>query len=120
MTALLLVYRDLPRARDFLVSALGFVEEYSDTGSDGALTRYHVCLGDTTLLLASPGAHSVKSPKDAGGVTHLIVVTVDDVDDHFARAINGGAEVIGGPADRPWGRDCEVRDPEGYTFNFIT
>jgi PhnB protein len=119
MTAILLVYRDLPRARDFLVSALGFIEEYSDTGSDGAI-RSHVRLDDTTLLLASLGAHSVKSPTDVGGVTHLILVTVDDVDAQFARAVSGGADVVGRPADRPWGRDCEVRDPEGYTFNFIT
>jgi PhnB protein len=120
MTTLLLVYRDLPRARDFLVSALGFTEEYSNTGSDGALIRSHVRLDDTTLLLSSPGAHSVKSPQDVGGITHLIVVTVDDVDSQFARAVSGGAEVVERPADRPWGRDCEVRDPEGYTFNFIT
>jgi uncharacterized glyoxalase superfamily protein PhnB len=120
MTALMLVYQDLPRARDFLVSALGFVEERSETESDGALIRSHVSRGATTLLLASPGAHGVKSPRDVGGVTHLIVMTVDDVDDHFARAVNGGAEVVRPPADRPWGRDCEVRDPEGYTFNFIT
>ena len=120
MTALSLVYQDLLRARDFLVSALGFVEENSESESDGVLIRSHLSLGDPTLLLASPGAHSVKSPQDVGGMTHLIVMTVDDVDDHFARAVNGGAEVVGRPADRPWGRDCDVRDPEGYTFNLIT
>jgi uncharacterized glyoxalase superfamily protein PhnB len=105
---------------DVLVSALGFVEEYSNTALDGALIRSHVRLDDTTLLLASPGAHSVKSPQDVDGITHLIVVTVDDVDSQFARAVSGGAEIVERPADRPWGRDCEVRDPEGYTFNFIT
>jgi uncharacterized glyoxalase superfamily protein PhnB len=113
MTALVLVYRDLPRARDFLVSPLGFIEEYSNTGSDGALIRSHVRLDDTTLLLVTPVAHSLRSPQDVGGITHLIVVTVDDVDSQFARAVSGGAEVVERLADRPWGRNCEVRDPEG-------
>jgi uncharacterized glyoxalase superfamily protein PhnB len=120
MTALLLAYENLPRARDFLVSALGFAEEYSDVDSDGILIRSHVCLGDTVLLLASPGAHGVRSPKELGGLTHLIVVTVNDLDGLFERAVAGGAEVLGSPTDRPWGRDFEIRDPEGYAFNFIT
>jgi hypothetical protein len=71
MTALLLVYEDLPRARDFLVSALGFAEEYSDVGSDGILVRSHVRLGETVLLLAGPGTHGVRNPKELGGVSHL-------------------------------------------------
>ena len=120
MTALLLVYEDLPRARDFLVSALGFVEEYSDVGSDGLLVRAHVRLGDTVLLLATPGSHGVRRPKALGGVSHLIVVTVSDLDQLYERAVAGGAEVLAPPTDRPWGRDFEIRDPGGYVFNFIT
>jgi uncharacterized glyoxalase superfamily protein PhnB len=120
MTAMLLAYEDLPRARDFLVSALGFAEEYSDVGSDGILVRSHVRLGETMLLLASPGAHDVRGPKELGGITHLIVVTVSDLDHLYERAVAGGAEVLSSPTDRPWGRDFEIRDPEGYAFNFIT
>jgi uncharacterized glyoxalase superfamily protein PhnB len=120
MTALLLAYEDLPRARDFLVSALGFAEEHSEVGSDGILIRSHVRLGETVLLLASPRTHGVRSPKELGGLTHLIVVNVSDLDALYKRAVAGGAEVLGSPTTRPWGRDFEIRDPEGYAFNFIT
>ncbi len=120
MTALLVGYRDLVAARGFLCDALGFDEEWALHDADGSLARSHVCLGDTVLMLDRPGAHGVLSPSRAGGVTHLVVITVDDVDAHHARAARSGARIVTPPADRPWGRDYEVADPEGYVFSFIS
>ncbi len=119
MTALLLGYEDIDRARRFFVEALGFVDEWEVRSDDGDLTRSHVRFGDTVLMLDKPGAHDVLSPRAAGGVTHLIVINVGDVDAHHARAAGAGATVLVPPTDRPWGRDYELRDPEGYVFSFI-
>lgn len=120
MTALLLGYEDVDTARGFFVEALGFEEEWEVRDESGALTRAHVRLGDTVLMLDKPGEHDVLSPRAAGGVTHLVVINVEDVDEHHARAASGGATVLVPPSDRPWGRDYEIRDAEGYIFSFIS
>ncbi len=120
MTALLLGYEDLERARWFYVDALGFEEEHQIRTAEGQLTRSHVRLGDTVVMIDRPGAHNVMSPRIAGGVTHLIVITVGDVDAHHARAAAAGAQILVPPSDRPWGRDYELVDPEGYVFSFFS
>jgi len=69
---------------------------------------------------ASPGAHGLRSPLDVDGVTHLIVMEVPDADAHFTRAVAANAEIVAPPADRPWGRDFELRDPGGYIFSLFS
>ncbi len=120
MTALLLGYEDVEGAREFFIEALGFVEEWELRDEAGDLKRSHVRFGDTVLMLDKPGAHNVLSPRAAGGVTHLIVINVGDVDAHHARAAGAGATVLVPPSDRPWGRDDEISDAEGYIFSFIS
>jgi uncharacterized glyoxalase superfamily protein PhnB len=120
MNALLLGYQDLEGARAFFVDAFGFEEEWRVRDESGDLARSHVRFGDTVLMLDRPGAHNVLSPRAAGGVTNLIVINVGDVDAHHARAARAGATILVPPSDRPWGRDYEVRDPEGYIFSFIS
>jgi uncharacterized glyoxalase superfamily protein PhnB len=120
VTALLLGYRDLEHAREFFLDALGFAEELTVRDDQGSLARVHVRLGDTLLMLDKPGAHGLMSPQDAGGVTHLILITVGDVDAHHVRAAAAGAEILAPPTERPWGRDYELRDAEGYVFSVIS
>lgn len=48
------------------------------------------------------------------------MISVGDVDAHHARAADAGAEILAPPSDRPWGRDYELRDGEGYLFSFIS
>jgi uncharacterized glyoxalase superfamily protein PhnB len=55
-----------------------------------------------------------------GGVTHLIVMNVPDADAHYNRAVAAKAEILAAAADRPWGRDFELRDPGGYIFSFFS
>lgn len=119
LTALLLGYRDIEGARRFFLEALGFEEEWVVTDDSRRVTRSHVRFDDTVLMLDTPGAHGVRSPADAGGPTHLVVMQVDDLDTHHARAVAGGATILLEPAARPWGRDYELQDPEGYVFSFF-
>ena len=120
MTALLLVYENIEQARGFVVQALGFDEDWEVLDEDNALTRSHVRFGDTVLMLDNPGSHNVKSPQEVGGVTHVIVRSVGDVDAHHAHAAAAGATILVPPSNRPWGRDYELCDPEGYVFSFIS
>lgn len=119
MTALLLVYEDIDRSRRFFIDALGFEELWEARDEHGVLTRSHVRFGDTVLMLGQPGAHGVKPPRDVGAATHLVIINVGDVDAHHARAVAAGATVLVPPMDRPWGRDYELTDAEGYVFSFI-
>lgn len=119
MTALLMAYRDIEGARQFFVDALGFEETWVVAEDGGKVTRSHVEFGDTVLMLDSPGAHGVLNPGDAGGLTHLVVIQVEDLDAHHARARANGATILVEPQARPWGRDYELRDPEGYVFSFF-
>jgi MerR family transcriptional regulator, thiopeptide resistance regulator len=120
LTALLLGYEDIAGAREFLMDALGFEERWVAHNDDGSISRSHLQLGDTLLMLDKPGAHGVKNPRRVGGVTHLILITVGDVDAHHDRAVAAGADILAAPAERPWGRDYELKDPEGYIFSFIS
>jgi catechol 2,3-dioxygenase-like lactoylglutathione lyase family enzyme len=65
VTVLLLGYEDLPRARDYFVTVLGFEEIWPAEDDNGELSRSHVRLGDTILLLDHPGSHGIKSPAAA-------------------------------------------------------
>ena len=78
----------------------------------------HVRLGDALLVLDKPGPRG-RSPQEVGGVIHLIVVTVGDVDAHHAGAA-AGAAILVPRADRPRARDYERRDGEGDVFSFIS
>lgn len=119
MTAILLGYRDIDAARRFFVDALGFREDWEARNDNGELTRSHVRFDDTVLMLDKPGAHGVLSPREVGGLTHLIVIQVQNLDAHHAKAVAGGATILVEPAGRPWGRDYELQDPEGYIFSFF-
>jgi PhnB protein len=120
VTAIQLGYDDIEAARDFFTTALGFTEEWSIVDEAGILTRSHVRFEETVLMLDRPGAHGVKSPREVGGVTHLLVIEVPDADEHFRRAVAANAEILAPPTDRPWGRDFEVRDPGGYVFSVFS
>src|SRR6187401_1883139 len=85
----ILVYPDVRAAVDWLAGAFGFRERVRigeshraqlSVGADGA-----VIVGDV---------HGEQLPPEAGRVTHIIRVRVDDVDGHHARAKDFGAPVL--------------------------
>jgi uncharacterized glyoxalase superfamily protein PhnB len=60
-------------------------------------------------------------PSALGGAGGGMVVHVDDVDGHFARAKAAGATILSEPTDQPYGqREYGVRDPEGHSWWFAT
>ena len=72
-----------------------------------------MALEDGVVMMGSPGG-SFRNPKRLGQVTQSLYVYVDDLDAHFTRARDAGAEVLEEPADQPYGdRRYGVRDPEG-------
>jgi uncharacterized glyoxalase superfamily protein PhnB len=117
--AVLLAYHDVPDARRFFMTALGFVEDWADTSGTGDVTRSHLRLGDAEVMIDAPGVHGVQSPRDLGGVTQLLVIGVSDVADHYQVARSAGAACDVPPAPTSWGgTSYTVTDAEGYVFEF--
>ena len=53
------------------------------------------------------------------GVSTMLIVRVPDVDEHYRRAREAGAEIVIAATDEPWGvRRYQARDPEGHQWQF--
>jgi uncharacterized glyoxalase superfamily protein PhnB len=117
--AVLLAYHDVPAARRFFMTALGFAEDWADNDDSGTITRSHLRLGAAEVMIDRPGVHSVRSPRELGGVTQLIVIGVDDIHAHYEAATAAGAQSDGAPTKQSWGgTSYTVTDSEGYLFEF--
>lgn len=56
-----------------------------------------------------------------GPVTPDLSVEVENVDVAYAAMVEGGAEIVYGPADEEWGvRRFFVRDPNGRVVNVLS
>jgi PhnB protein len=111
-----LLYRDGAAAIEYLTRTLGFEEVMRSESPEGRVGHAELRLGDGHVYLGEPG-NDYRDPKQLGGVTVLIHVYVDDVDAHYARAKEAGAQLEGEPEDRPYGdRMYRATDPEGHSW----
>jgi uncharacterized glyoxalase superfamily protein PhnB len=63
--------------------------------------------------------HGIHSPRETGAATCELMVSVDDVDAHFARAVAAGARITVPLGDAFWGeRRYEAEDREGNRWHF--
>jgi catechol 2,3-dioxygenase-like lactoylglutathione lyase family enzyme len=68
----------------------------------------------------NPTAQVALISEDPSGFHPDATVEVEDVDGVHASALEGGYEVVYGPADEPWGvRRFFVRDPNGVVVNVM-
>jgi len=127
----MLSYEDGPAALDWLVQAFGFRERTRVLGDDGQLMHGEVETGDGVIMLATPTA-AYASPRrhrqtcaaarqwmDVPWVIDGVMVYVEDVDEHYARAVQAGATILTDPEDGPPGRRYRVEDLEGHRWMFM-
>ncbi len=113
-----LLYEDVAGALDWLANAFGFRERLRFPAPDGSISHAEMELGDGLIMLGDPGS-DYRNPARLGGATHLVHVYVDDVDEHFERALEAGATILSEPADQPYGdRRYDAEDPEGHRWSF--
>ena len=113
-----LLYEDVPAALDWLATAFGFRERLRYTGSDGTVNHAEMELGDGVIMLGDPGG-DFRGPKGLGGVTVIVHVYVDDVDEHYRRARDAGARILRELEDQAYGdRRYDVEDLEGHHWSF--
>jgi MerR family transcriptional regulator, thiopeptide resistance regulator len=116
----ILVYADLQAAHEHLTRVFGF-QGRLDSDENGQAVHGEVDLGDGVLWLHQESdEYRLASPDNAGISTGMMAVVVDDVDDHFARARDEGADIVYEPVDQPYGyREYSARDPEGHLWSFM-
>lgn len=119
-----LLYHDAGVAIEWLCRVLGFEARLVVAGEDGLITHAHLVFGNGGIMLSSaegyPYPNMCRTPREAGGIgTSEIIVYVQQVDAHYAHAVEQGAEILIALGDKPYGgRGYCCRDPEGYVWTF--
>ena len=112
----MLVYDDLAAAQEYLVRVYGLAAGPLERDAEGRAIHGEVRAGDQVIGL-HPAGEEYQSPRSLGGVSSMTVITVDDVDAHYARSVQAGAAIVKEPVDQPYGvREYGARDPEGQLW----
>jgi len=108
-----LVYDDVATAAKWLCETFGFRERLR-IGDH----RSQLVFGGSSLIVVARGGGRASRPS-RGGVTHGLMVRVEDVDRHFERAKERGANVLSAPETFPFGeRQYTVEDIGGHRWTF--
>jgi uncharacterized glyoxalase superfamily protein PhnB len=109
-----LIYPDVRAAVEWLSAAFGFVERVQ-IGDDH---RSQMSVGEDGAVIIGDVRRD-RVPPQEGQVTHQIKVRVEDVDGHYARARENGAEILMEPTDYEYGeREYDAVDPWGHRWEF--
>jgi uncharacterized glyoxalase superfamily protein PhnB len=91
-----LSYPDVAAAVEWLTHTFGFVEHVR-IGDH----RARLGFGDGALIVADESQG--RGARASDGVTHSVMVRIDDVDDHYQRVSAAGAHVISTPETHMYG-----------------
>jgi PhnB protein len=127
----MLSYEDGIAALEWLTKAFGFRERHRFAAPDGRLAHAEMEVGDGVIMLASP-TPDYQSPKRHREVCKQarkwlavpwiidgVLVYVDDLDEHFARAKAVGATILSDLEEGPPGRRYRAEDLEGHRWFFF-
>ena len=123
-------YRDAPKAIEWLTQAFGFEVRLKVEGDGGSIEHCELVFGDAVVMVADerrqkPSGPRLASPLTTGAVnTQSVMLYVDDVEAHCARARAGGANITYEPKVSDYGDDYWVDksyqcvDLEGHAWWF--
>ncbi len=120
----LIRYRDVAAAIDWLTQTFGFDQRSVVHDPDGTIAYAELSYGHGLLMIGPVGQSVLDSllrqPDELGGIgTQSCYVAVEDVEAHFQRAKNAGAEIVlEFGSDEAGDRAYAARDPEGHVWNF--
>jgi uncharacterized glyoxalase superfamily protein PhnB len=127
----MIAYEDGPRAMDWLARVFGFRERMRMTAPDGRLSHGEMEAGTGVIMLATPTPdyespkHHRESSEQArrwSSVPYIIdgvLVYVDDVAAHYARALDGGANILSELEEGENGKRYRAEDLEGHRWMFL-
>ena len=117
-------YKDAAAAIEWLCEAFGFEKHLVVPAEDGTIVHAQLTFGNGMVMLGSARESEFddlqKPPSTLGrAVSQSPYIVVDDPDQHYARAVAAGAEIVVEIKDEDYGgRDYSCRDPEGHVWNF--
>ena len=125
-----LSYVEPAKAIDWLCRAFGFEVQLKIEGEDGTIVHSQLVFGDGLIMVSGSESKTRypfrKSPRVLGGAnTQNLMLYVDDVEAHCARARAAGAKVVSEPTTTDYGeeywedRGYEAEDLEGHHWWFI-
>ncbi|HUQ22509.1 MAG TPA: VOC family protein [Gaiellaceae bacterium] len=128
----MLSYEDVGRSADWIAEAFGFTETGRWNDDAGRVTHVNMELGHGVVMLGWPSAdyqnprHHAETCEQARRwretpyVVDGVLVYVDDIESHFARATAAGAHMLGGLEDNPaiGQRQYRAEDLEGHRWMF--
>ncbi|GGU88351.1 hypothetical protein GCM10010275_25390 [Streptomyces litmocidini] len=114
-------YEDAKAAIKQLTEGFGFTEHAVYEGEDGRVMHAELACGNGMVMLGSKGSGTEFDRLMGDGGPTAVYVRVDDVDEHHARAVARGVEIVMPPTDQEYGaRDYTARDAEGNVWSFGT
>jgi len=105
--------RDAQKALDYYKAAFGAVELYRLPADDGSLAVAQLSVGGAVFWLQ---ADSNVSPSGAGSGPVRMILSVDDPDALFERAVAAGAAVVAAIHEDYGWRTGRVSDPFGFDW----
>jgi len=120
-----------PAAIDWLCAAFGFAVRIRVEGEGGRIEHSELTFGESVIMVSQEGGAAdprpwktrLRSPRAAGGLnTQGLMLYVDDVPAHCARARAHGAQILEEPAVHDYGADYwtdqsySVLDLEGHLW----
>lgn len=117
-------YDDAAAAVAWLCEAFGFEEHLVVPDGEGGVVHAQLVFGNGMVMLGSArdndfGALQKPPSTRSAFVTQSPYIVVDAIDDHYARAVAAGAEIVIDIRDEDYGgRGYSCRDPEGHLWNF--
>ena len=108
-----LAVRDAQKALDYYKAAFGAVELYRLPADDGSLAVAQLSVGGAVFWLQ---ADSNVSPSGAGSGPVRMILSVDDPDALFERAVAAGAAVVAAIHEDYGWRTGRVTDPFGFDW----
>jgi len=122
-------YRDAAKMIDWLCAAFGFEVRLKVAGDDGRIVHSELEYGDGVVMVGQERAGAearfgvnMSSPLAVGANTQSMMIYVDDVDAHCARARAAGARIADEPSVHDYGeeywadRSYGAVDPEGHIW----
>lgn len=121
----LIRYRDPEAAVAWLTDALGFATRRRATGADGTFAYAHLTFGESLVMVTrhhkADCARKPKLPAMGQVAGQRCYFVVGDIDAHFVRAKDAGADIVHAIADyEHGGRRYACRDLEGHIWTFGT
>jgi uncharacterized glyoxalase superfamily protein PhnB len=112
----ILVYEDVSEAIDWLCRAFGFTERLR-IERDGVTNHAQLACAEGAIMLGGQGG-SYRAPQ-GNEVCAYVLVSVENVDQHYEHSKECGADIVRPPANMPFGeRAYAARDPGGHWWTF--